>query len=283
MSLIKIEFKNWEKFNPRSDRANYTWFRLQNSLFSDQKIFGLNHSQIALYLFLLCEASKCNCGAVDLSPAYICALLKYDEGKLYNDIKVLNNAGLMTSNSQPNDGKQPTKLPATNERTNVTNERDVCSGGVKTDSMFDRKELIKASKEVQEKPKSQLIKETYCGAFKKRYGIEPKWAAKENTLAKRLVESVGFDEAAKLSSSYLDYPDPWHVKQKHPFSLLVAQVDKIRVELNDPRRMFDEHNVKKQLTDRAENAVLESRKRQLEREIEEEAAQICSDGNQEAV
>lgn len=228
MSLIKITISNWTKFNPRSDRANYTWFRLQNTLFSDQKVFGLTHSQIALYLFLLCEASKGNKEELEISPAYIAALLKYDASEIDKDIKVLCDVGLMTAKSRPNDGQKPTKLPATNGRTNVTDERNVTNVNLPE----------------AEKPKSQIIKETYCNAYKKRYGINPTWAAKENTQAKRLIESIGFIEAQKLSGAYLDYPDPWHVRQKHPFTLLVAQVDKIRVELNNNTTPKQNHAAK---------------------------------------
>jgi hypothetical protein len=116
--MIKVSIPNWAKFNPRSDRANYSWFRLENNFFHDQAIFGLTDSQKVLYLFMLCEASKKNSGTLIIRPNYLVALAGADQKKIDKDIKALIDCGLLTSEGRQDDGIEPALLPATNERTN---------------------------------------------------------------------------------------------------------------------------------------------------------------------
>lgn len=118
--MIKVSIPNWAKFNPRSDRANYSWFRLENNFFHDQAIFGLTDSQKVLYLFLLCEASKKNSGDLIIRPNYLVALAGADQKKIDKDIKALVDCGLLTAEGRQDDGIEPALLPATNERTNGT-------------------------------------------------------------------------------------------------------------------------------------------------------------------
>lgn len=120
--MLKITIPNWAKFNPRSDRANYSWFRLENNFFHDQAIFGLTDSQKVLYLFLLCEASKKNSGDLIIRPNYLVALTGADQKKIDKDIKALVDCGLLTAERRQDAVIEPSLLPATNERTNVTYE-----------------------------------------------------------------------------------------------------------------------------------------------------------------
>jgi hypothetical protein len=124
VALIDFEIRNWQKFNPRSDRANYSWFRLQNDFFHDQAIFELSDGQKVLYLFVLCEASKKNSGRVSLTSEYLSAVLKRKPSEIIRDSEHLKSVGVLTENpaafSRLNDGKEPALRPATDERTNET-------------------------------------------------------------------------------------------------------------------------------------------------------------------
>lgn len=140
--LIKVKIPNWSKFNPRSDRANYTWFRLENNFFLDQAIFALSDSQKLLYLFLTCEASKKNQDSIEIGIDFIATLLRKDVGAITSDLKAISDRGLIIiegeisettdvnppQESRQDDGKEPSLFPATNERDerderNETNEQ----------------------------------------------------------------------------------------------------------------------------------------------------------------
>lgn len=112
--------------------------------------------------------------------------------------------------------------------------------------------LPQKSKESTNKP-SQAIKHAYFESYKSRYGITPVWSVKENVIANKLIKSVGFNEALELAKRYPFYPDPWHVKHKHPLSLLITSINKVRVELANPNTMHYETDIKNQIDDMQKN------------------------------
>ena len=126
--MLTVSIPNWTKFNPRSDRANYSWFRLENTFFSDQGVFPLTDSQKVLYLFVVCELSKKNKDQVDLRLDYISAMLNRTKKMIESDFKVLNSARLLVSERRQSDGTVPSSRPATNEtnetRRNVTRQEE---------------------------------------------------------------------------------------------------------------------------------------------------------------
>lgn len=121
MHLISVTIPSWEKFNPRADRANYTWFRFQNDFFQDHKLFGLSDSQVILFQMLLCERSKANKNTIDINLDLLSAYRRQPVKRIIEDIQALENIGVIkAADCRRNDGEQPASLPATN----VTNERN---------------------------------------------------------------------------------------------------------------------------------------------------------------
>ena len=104
----------------------------------------------------------------------------------------------------------------------------------------------------QQKDAAKRIKTTFCDAYSQKYGILPVFAAKEHTLVYKLISSVGLEEAINLAREYPSYNDPWHIGQKHPFHLLVSQLSKVRIELDNPNRMLDSTIARTQITEAAE-------------------------------
>jgi len=128
---------------------------------------------------------------------------------------------------------------------------------------------VKKSKPQSDEKKlvAKSVRENYISAYQNRYGVKPTWAAKENSLALKLIERIGQQESLELSQKYLTYQDPWHCQQKHPFGLLVSQLDKIRVELNNPLRMLDSQIAKTQLNTQAEKSQKEISQERITREF----------------
>lgn len=121
--FVKINLPDWAKHNPRSDRANYTWFRFQNNFFTDQKTFLLTDGQRVLLLFVMCEMSKLNTGSLELLPEFMCAMLRKPEAEIFNDLKRLDACGLLAVTLPPSGGVKPSLLPATDGRTDGTDEQ----------------------------------------------------------------------------------------------------------------------------------------------------------------
>ncbi len=132
MRLVHVIIPNWAKHNPRPDRANYTWFRFQNDFFQDPKVFGLSDGDIILFQMIICEASKRNRPEVTVNLDLMAALRKTTLKKLTKSLENLRQRELISTadivhqlpaDSRHSAGKLPANSPATNERTNETNER----------------------------------------------------------------------------------------------------------------------------------------------------------------
>lgn len=140
-SIIEIEVVNWEKYNPRSDRAKHSWFRLQNDIVTEPKFHGLSAGQKFIAICLLAEASKGN-GKAKVVVAWLCDQLKVKTTDISRTVNQLVTAGVLlvtdrlpvdTANTH-NFQSSLTTNERTNERdeTNVTYERARKSGAVTT-------------------------------------------------------------------------------------------------------------------------------------------------------
>ncbi len=56
---IRLSVCDWEKYNGRTDVKVKSWFRFQNNFFDNNKINNLSIEEKLIFIWLLCEASKC--------------------------------------------------------------------------------------------------------------------------------------------------------------------------------------------------------------------------------
>lgn len=131
---------------------------------------------------------------------------------------------------------------------------------------------------VKRKPSmSSEVKKKYFASYEKRWGIKPTWSVKQNSLAKKLIETVGLEEALLLAAAYPFYNDPWHIKKKHPFGDLVSSLDKVRVELADKTTALQDRVMSKKL-DHTVKEIIDREVVELEqhtRKVLEEASKGC--------
>lgn len=112
--MLKVDILSWEKFNPRQDRTNFTWFRFQNNFFENHALFDLNDADRVIFLFLLCTASKKGISEVEINVRFISALLKKTEHEIRQSLQSLAKSGvIVTSESRHDDGEAPSKCPST--------------------------------------------------------------------------------------------------------------------------------------------------------------------------
>ena len=122
----------------------------------------------------------------------------------------------------------------------------------------------------EQKDRAKQIKLAYFATFEQRYGIRPTFGKKEHALVYTLMERIGLKEGLVLAQNYPLYNDPWHVGKKHPFAMLISDLDKVRVELREPKRMLDKRRIEKQIIEADENIELTEEKKRLEQAIENE-------------
>lgn len=114
------------------------------------------------------------------------------------------------------------------------NKRGTSEEQVRTNKNANNAKNAKNNKNYNTPPKtSELstseVRDAYKKAYFDRYGIYPVWSVKENSLVKKLVASIGMNEAKLISEFYPRYQDKFHASKKHPFGLLVSQLDQVRV------------------------------------------------------
>ena len=138
LDVITITVPNWERFNPRSDRANHSWFRLQNGFLQDPKVFALADAEVLLLLMIYSECGKAGQGLFQFSIPLAAALRRTTVEVIRSQIQHIADLGFIRCQD---DGHQPplgnhlvSLLPTTNERTNVTNVTNVTNETDITDS-----------------------------------------------------------------------------------------------------------------------------------------------------
>lgn len=55
---MNIKFRNWKKYQKRTDCKRPSWFAMSNDLFIDAKVCELTNEEFIGLIYLLCEASK---------------------------------------------------------------------------------------------------------------------------------------------------------------------------------------------------------------------------------
>lgn len=228
MSLVRISVPNWQKFNPRSDRANYSWFRFENSFFTDQRVFTLTDAERVLYLFCLCELSKKNAASVEIRIDYIAALLKKKQSEIIRGLNTLSSGELISMEIEPSlrrqdDGNAPTLLPATNE-TNETNETGRTRARAESHPPF-----LETSGNEEAEAKAWGECEEAAGYYCEQYrlktnsSITPRLTEKDRLIFPRLYGYVGRDlfRLKKLINAYFfTVTNPFYEKRGWPPDLL---------------------------------------------------------------
>ena len=117
---MEIEIPGWEKFNPRSDRTNFTWLRFENKFFENPDIYDLSDKQKLLYIFILCQASKAGGGKFKLSVNFTADVVGISRQKLDTELRLLgdlvsvcrHNGDTMTRTIRDETIRDDTKKPS---------------------------------------------------------------------------------------------------------------------------------------------------------------------------
>jgi hypothetical protein len=225
---IEIDQEKWKKFNPRSDRANYTWFRFENVFFHDQSMFGLSAEDKLAYVFVLCEMSKKNIPKINIDIEYASAMLRVTQDEFIQSVISLEKSKLIKSDLAvitPSSRRRkavikPTILPATiRDDTYETNERSSSPPKLATPVSEVRDSFLESYK--------QEFKRDYAG-----------WGAKENGMVSKWLKSVSLESAKRLCELYPKWNDPWVTKQGHPLGILMAQYVQLDAWAQNPKQLI---------------------------------------------
>lgn len=98
--IIEIEVVNWKKFNGRSD-CDASWLRLENRLFESDDMYRMDGAEIAVWIYILCQASKKKNGRFKLDFEIAVGRIKVTENIIRSAMKKLNESGILQIHGRP--------------------------------------------------------------------------------------------------------------------------------------------------------------------------------------
>lgn len=124
VNMIKVEFKNWEKYNPKRAQSTYTWLRLNNDIATEPDLFGLKSGQKWAYVCLLCRLSKKNLGRIELDLDWFSDITGESISSITNMLEKLQKRNVLHWTTLDYTVLPPSTTPTneTDGRTNETNE-----------------------------------------------------------------------------------------------------------------------------------------------------------------
>lgn len=134
--MILITIKNWDEYNPRKDVKSASWFRFDNSFFTNPTFFESSSDTKMVWCYLLCYASQKMKGEFKMDAGMIAALLRIEKKAVEDALAFLKKVDCIDFEEKETKASNFSTIEfdrinqsnisfssATNERTNEHNER----------------------------------------------------------------------------------------------------------------------------------------------------------------
>ncbi len=121
---MRVQILNWDKFNPRKDVKNPSWFRLSHNLFEDPDFYDFSHAELLAWIYILSTASKKNSDTILVSLTHLEKIGRIKLKDFYSAVEKLEVIQcLLVHVTDTSRGRHAdvTDTNATNERTNERN------------------------------------------------------------------------------------------------------------------------------------------------------------------
>lgn len=122
VDFIQIKIINWEKYQPRKDIKNPSWFAISNRIVEDPKLYSLLDAEWKALLYILSVASQGNSGSVIVYLDHALRVCKIRRKTLFNLINKLDSLGVTSTYA----GVTQALLDTTNT-TNKTRQNNILS------------------------------------------------------------------------------------------------------------------------------------------------------------
>jgi len=211
---MKITIRNFDKLNPtRKDITKPTWFRLQNTIFSDPDMWEFDSDEKWIWVCLLCIASQKKSGTIDVHFKFLNKFTNIKVIKINDAIKKFNDIGWLTI-SRYKDGTQTVQESyATLHNSTLQTNSNAHSKKCATDFSLQIEELYKSSYpkkmgKTRGMPviRKKITSEEKFQDFKKAVENYAKWCKNQSTEIKYI----------KLFSTFVNEFEDWIVMPEEP-------------------------------------------------------------------
>ena len=90
---MQITINNWDKYNPRKDVKNPSWFGFSNRMIEDSDIYDLDDGEFRAWVYCLSRASQANSETVKIDPRHALRVARVTESSLNSMVEKLANCG----------------------------------------------------------------------------------------------------------------------------------------------------------------------------------------------
>lgn len=92
---MQIKIKNWDKYQPRKDIKNPTWFALSNRIFEDPDLFSLTDAELRALLYIFCQASQKNSAEICLNLTHAERIGQLKKEAVFLAVEKLSDIGIL--------------------------------------------------------------------------------------------------------------------------------------------------------------------------------------------
>lgn len=195
------------------------WFRLENNLLSDPKMFSLEIDEIYAMIYLMCEASKANKdGEVFVNHEHARCTSRVPNQSLDRAIEKLKELHVIEIRT--------TRGRYASVRERRSTRQDI-QDKTRQDSLENTAVAVAPATEVSV---SKNIWESYEIAYKEKYGDQPLRNARVNSLLKALRARLPHESIPDVLRHYLSSQNAYYVSRGHSLECLVKDAEKIYTE-----------------------------------------------------
>lgn len=87
---IYVTILNWERFNPRKDVKQSSWFRFEHSWFENPDFFDFTHTEKLIWVYILSLASKKNASEIIIYSSHALKIADFSIEDLLSALQKLN-------------------------------------------------------------------------------------------------------------------------------------------------------------------------------------------------
>jgi hypothetical protein len=208
-NTVRVQIKSWDKFNPRKDVKQSSWFRLDHSVIDSDEFYDFTHEEFRAWIYVLCQASKKNSGEIVVNFEKAHRVSRITPAGFRSALKKLSDLEIVTVDVTETSRERNVHVSLRDE-TDVTNDP---SGG----NNLAHARLVS--------PVANFIA-TYVKAYEQRYpGSRPEITGKVQGQIKSIVKSLGLDRARELIQVYCQLEVPWFITKGHDFTTFMENLN----------------------------------------------------------
>ncbi len=210
-TIFKVTVLNWQKHNPNLKKTHKK-FLFYTGFFNDPAIANLCHSDVLLYVYLLCLCGEGASSDIRLTSAGLPSSIRRSTARLSSSLSRLESFQLVTT-----------------EKTSLIEENRIEEKRKEKNRI--EKKLARPQRAMPEELKNLnlLCWESYSNAYQKRWQQNPVRNARVNAQISQIANLLG-KEAPEVIEFYVWHNDSFYVKKAHPIGLCLKDAEALRTQ-----------------------------------------------------